>query len=286
MRIYLSSINHRTLQILYDLRPDVKVHILRSYLNNGPETLKILYSRLPNVKSIALDSNTYHLTTNRNEHNISLDSYANFLSFNCLYDFVFNFDDEHGADSTENNWEKQYQLEMLGLNVIPVIHNLDIEVDHVIREKYELIAIGSTRMKKYSDIEKATIKIYPQKVHLFGVGSFNKLLNTYAWSADCSSFAKWIKSGRLIWYDKAINKEVSFSTLMRNKKGKINKDYVRTHSSGERYESWLLENLGFEIEDLIVDHQLKLVANAYYFYELQNMITSNQIKNGIEFNFW
>ncbi|WP_156900620.1 hypothetical protein [Maridesulfovibrio bastinii] len=289
MRMYLSSMTYEALLRLHELRPDVKVHILRSYLNDGPGTFKVLLNMPPNVLSVACDSNTYHITTNDNEHNQDIETHAHFVKNNSsFYPIMFNFDIEHGDDGTEACWENQYELERRGLNIVPVIQNLEYEVPHVIERGDELVAIGSTRMKKMDEINDATDELYRNNIctHLFGVGSMAKLLGTKAWSSDCSSFGKWIASGRAIWFDEVSQKEISFAFRKYNKKGKMNPDYIREHILGKKYQEWLWEHLGVEIEDLFNDHNLKLAVNAYYFWELEQRVTQSQKDAGIHFKHW
>lgn len=287
MRMYLSSMTYESLMRLYELRPDVRVHILRSYMNDGPGTFKILANQPPNVLSVACDSNTYHITTSGNEHSLDLETYLDFgKTNNQFFPIMFNFDIEHGDDGTEACWENQYELERRGLPVVPVIQNLEYEVPHVIESGYELVAIGATRFKKMDAINQALADMFPIKTHLFGVGSLAKLHGTLAWSADCSSFGKWIASGRLIWFDENTGKEVAFATSKYNKKGKVNDDYIRDHDLGPLYEEWLWNELGVEIEDMLVDSTLKLAVNAFYFWELEQRITQSQKDAGIDFDVW
>lgn len=288
MRMYLSSMTYEALMCLHKLRPDVKVHVLRSYMNNGPGTFKMLGKMPPNVLSVACDSNTYHITTSGNEHNLDLETFLSFGLDNAQYfPIIFNFDIEHGDEGTEACWENQYALEARGLRVVPVLQNLEYEVPHAIERGDEFVAIGSTRMKKMDAINQALADLFPKtKVHLFGIGSFAKLNKTLAWSADCSSFGKWIASGRLIWFDEIKQKEVSFATSRYNKKGKENPDYIRTHPLGQDYMDWLWENLGVDYEDVKSDSILKLAVNAYYFWELEQRITKSQKDSGIDFDVW
>ncbi|MFU2207304.1 hypothetical protein [Solidesulfovibrio sp. C21] len=285
MRIYQSSITAASLRLLKKLQPDIKIHVLRSYLVDGPGTFEILSNNPGNVKSLALDSGTFSLTQNTHKHHIDVLNYADFLE-DCsdFYTFYFGFDPEHGDEGTESSIENQRILESKGFQPIPVIQNLKLEVDYYasLASKYPLVAIGSTRKKKIDDLVKATNILHAAniKVHWFGIGSFNKLNKAPVWSSDCSSFAKWIKNGRLVFYDEVNGKEISFATREYGKNGSLNKDYIRIHPLCQDYEDWLQEKLDLSLEDVIHHGDMKLAVNSYYFYELEQKLTEEQTARG------
>lgn len=289
MRIYQSSIRPETLDLIARHCPEVMIHVLRSYLVDGPGTFKILASRPKNIKSIALDSGTWSISQNTHKHHINVYNYERFLNVNSkFYNFYFGFDPVHGDEGTEVAFENQQYLESKGYSPIPVIQNLALEVDYYCsnNKKYPLVAIGSTRKKKYDDLKKAVIKLYSAgiKVHLFGIGSLAKLIDIPAWSSDCSSFAQWVKSGRLIFFDRSKNKEVSLATREFNKSGKPNKDYIRRHRLYDEYEEWINCLLGLTVDDIMFDNDLKIVANCLYFHDLEKQINVIHKSRGFTFD--
>ncbi|BAH73577.1 hypothetical protein [Solidesulfovibrio magneticus] len=285
MRIYQSSITAASLRLLKKLKPDIKIHVLRSYLVDGPGTFEILSTNPGNIKSLALDSGTFSITENTHKHHIDVLNYADFLEdCSSFYNFYFGFDPEHGDEGTESSIENQRILEAKGFTPIPVIQNLQLEVDYYTSQasKYPFVAIGSTRKKNIDDLVKATNILHSAniKVHWFGIGSFAKLTKAPVWSSDCSSFAQWIKNGRLIYFDEVNGKEVSFATREYSKNGEPNKDYVRLHPLCEDYEEWLHGRLGLSLEDVIHHGDMKLAVNSYYFYELEQKLTKEQMAKG------
>jgi hypothetical protein len=290
MRIYQSSITAGSLNLLKQLKPEIKIHVLRSYLVDGPGTFKILSTNPGNVKSLVLDSGTYSTTNKTHKHDINVLNYADFLEdCSTSYTFYFGFDPEHGDEGTESSIENQRILEAKGFTPIPVIQNLKLEVDYYAAqaEKYPIVAIGSTRKKKIDDLAKATNILHAAniKVHWFGIGSFNKLTKAPVWSSDCSSFAQWIKNGRIIFFDEVKGKEVSFATREYNLNGTLNKDYIRTHPLCEDYEAWLQDNLSLSLEDVIFHEDMKLTVNSYYFYELEQKLTEEQTAKGYLYDY-
>lgn len=289
MRIYQSSLTSRTLGLLEEKRPEVAIHVLRSYLVDGRETYEMLGRNLSNIRSFALDSGTWSISQNTHKHNIDASMYGDFLEecgqFFCIY---FGFDPVHGDDGTEYSIENQLYLESKGLRPVPVIQNLNLEVDYYIKNnnKYKMVAIGSTRKKKQSELIQCTNKLYQAgiKVHWFGIGSLLKLSSAPVWSSDCSSFAQWVKNGMLIFYDKKEQKEVALATREYTSRGNINKNYIRTSCLFEEYSDWLYDNLKLTVEDVISDQSLKMLANSYYFYELEDMIQEIHQRKGFKFD--
>jgi len=263
--------------------------VLRSYLVDGPGTLRILAKRHKNVKSLALDSGTWSISQNTHKHHISGEIYGDFLEDNAkMFSFYFGFDPVHGDGGTEDSIENQLYLESRGLTPIPVIQNLSLEVDYYIKNKskYPFVAIGSTRKKAMSDLVRCTNALFREgvKVHWFGIGSLLKLASAPVWSSDCSSFAQWVKNGMLIFYDINEEREVALATREYSKRGKLNKDYIRTHPVFEEYSDWLFDNLRLNVEEVISDQGLKMLANSYYFFELENKINEIHREKGFVFD--
>jgi len=289
VRIYQSSLTSKTLSLLEEKRPDVAIHVLRSYLVDSPGTFEIILKKHLNIKSLAYDSGTWSISRNTHKHHIDAEIYGDFLE-ECApgFCFYFGFDPVHGDEGTEDSIENQRYLESRGLTPVPVIQNLNLEVDYYInnKNKYPFVAIGSTGKKKLSELIRCTNIMYQAgiRVHWFGVGSLVKLSSAPVWSSDCSSFAQWVKNGMLIFYDNNAQKEVAIATREYGKSGNRNKNYIRTHYLFEKYSDWLFDNLSLNVEDVISDHSLKMLANSYYFYELEIKINEIHRSKGFTFN--
>lgn len=287
MRLFQSSITAETLLMVEKYVPDVKINVLRSYLVDGPGTIKIFANASHCIDMIILDSATYSLSQGNHKYNINLKTYADFLKNNWkLFHAYFGFDPIHGNDGTEESITSQLYLEKLGLMPVPVIQNLELETDHYCKEKnrYNFVAIGSTRNKSEKDIKNAVQKLYDNgiKVHLFGVGSLIKLKDIPIWSSDCSSFAKWIEAGRLIFFNG--KKEITLSTSKFNTKGEKNNDFIEESPYRDDYENWVFEKLGLTLDKITHSHNMKMMVNSYYFYELENLLQKMHILNGFKFD--
>lgn len=268
MRLFQSSITAKTLLNLKELCDDVKVNVLRSYLVDGPGTIDILNNARHCIDMLVLDSGTWSMNQGKHQFSIDVHTYAGFLKSNShLFDEYFGFDPVHGDEGTEDSIANQIILERLGFRPIPIIQNINTEVEYYCerRDDYDIVAIGSTGQKKFSDIKNAVNTLYENgiKVHLFGIGSYKKLVDLPVWSSDCSSFAQWIKAGRLIYFDG--KKEVTFSTARFNKSGKLNKDFIEISPHKDAYEEWLWEGLKLTLDKVIHKNEMKMVVNSYYF---------------------
>jgi hypothetical protein len=298
MRIYQSSITSGVLFDLFERNEETKINVLRSYRTDGPETLRLLQAAPANINSLILDSGVWALNQGTLKHKSTVKTYEKFLTRNKeLFDFYFNFDEKFDGDTLEVNWANQIYLEKKGQCPVPVIHSFEKEeLDHFksLREKYERIAIGSTMTKNENELKDVVeqLKDIGFKVHVFAYGSYKKLIDLKAWSTDCSSFAQWVSSGRVIFFSKIREEEVTFSFLPENGSGEPNKDYIYSakfvdrDSILEEYQDYMYQNLGFTENDLFTETSKRIAANAFYFSTLENIITEKQKSDGLEFDIW
>ena len=289
MRIFQSSLTAKSLILLNNHHPNIKINVLRSYQVDGPGTLKILKHAKKYINEIILDSGTWSLNKDTIKSKISVESYASFLkNHNQNYYKYFGFDPIHGDEGTEDSIKNQIYLEHLGFKPTPVIQNLNIETDYYCskKDKYPFVAIGSTHSKNFDDIKKSVFKLYENgiKVHLFGIGSYKDLIQLPAWSSDCSSFAQWTKNGRLIFY--ANNKEISLAVRQYDKNDELNDDYIRNSIYFDDYKNWVNKNFKLSLENIIYDHNFRIMINSFYFYELEKRVHEIHLKNGFTFDFY
>lgn len=298
MRIYQSSITSAVLAELYKRNQEIKINVLRSYRTDGPETLRLLQDAPENINSLILDSGVWALNQGTLKHKSTVKTYEKFLSRNKeSFDFYFNFDEKFDGDPLEVNWANQIYLEKKGYFPVPVIHSFEKEeLDHFknLREKYERIAIGSTMTKNENELKDVVerLKDLGYKVHVFAYGSYKKLIDLKAWSTDCSSFAQWVASGRVIFFSKIRDKEVTFSFFPEDGSGEPNEDYIYSSKFVDRdiileeYQDYIYQNLGFNENDIFTETSNRIAANAFYFSTLEKLITEKQKKDGVVFDVW
>lgn len=311
MRIFQSSITTALLQELQKRRPDIKVNVLRSYELDKEETENLLFSGLNNIGLFILDSGVWSKHTGKAKRDFTVKSYADFLSRNKdFFHLYFNFDEaffDEGQEEFDNkafptNLRNQLFLEDKGLKPVPVLHSYeDHELNYYLNRKddYDYIAIGSGLARKeqikgiYTSEVVNTFYENGFKVHLFAVGSYYQLKGSYAWSSDCSSFARWVACGRVKFYSKLLNEDIEFSFLPTDKEGNPNADYVYGHDKEkyqpilEEYEGWLIKNLSLRVNDLNTYEFYRMLANVVYFHEIEEKVTKLQMANPhIDFDFW
>ena len=311
MRFFQSSITTAIVSELRKLAPEEKVNALRSYRTDGPETLRLLESGLVQTEDHILDSGVWGLTQGTLKHKSNVKIYGKSLKrIGNRFRFYMNFDEVFMDEGTEEfddraiatNLKNQKYLESQGLNPVPVIHSLDDdEIDYYIgikqAKEYEYIAIGSTQAKVQKE-RKKLIKVIDglydagYKVHIFGVGSYKNLTGLKAWSCDASSFAQWASCGRVVFLSEQPNakKEITFSFLSHTEDGKKVDDFIDAHKEGDKilaeYQAKILDPLGLSVETLYSDPFSRMLANCYYYCQLEKVLTEEQIKAGVKFDEW
>jgi hypothetical protein len=173
-----------------------------------------------------------------------------------------------------------------GLNVIPVIQDFhEVEYYCSNAKKYPYVAVGSgcrmmDRNKKKGKRIKETVRRLHNsgiKVHLFAEASYDFMKDIPVYSSDATSYQKWTTLFYCCFFDTVNDKEVQLSLNWKNSKGKINKDYYRTHYLQEEYAAWLYQNFEISIPELFLGNNL-LLANSYYYCCLEKLITAKHIE--------
>lgn len=296
MRIYQSSLGTRTLSLIQEYAPDIKINILRSFDLDNEQTLKIINEYSENINSIILDSGVWFkyknpVKYNNSVHNATL--YGEFVKkHGAKFDFYFNYDEDFKEEfrdsyASKNN-DNQRLLEGMGLHPVPVLHLLDedlIEYQIEQKNKYPLIAIGSNQVGD-TKFKSAVQKLYDHgvRVHGFRLGSTLKLLGLPAWSVDCSSHAQWTASGRVVVFDRAKGMESGISFRPFAKAGAVNQDYFQTSPLKNEFLWFLEEVVGIELEALIIDSDYRTFSNTLYYWWLERYITfknNETLKNPI-----
>ncbi|MYL83465.1 hypothetical protein GTA51_10040 [Desulfovibrio aerotolerans] len=250
-----------------------------------------------NINSLILDSGVWALNQGTLKHKSNVKIYSKFLTRRKhLFNFYFNYDEKFDGDPLEINWANQIYLEDNGHRPVPVIHSFTKqEINHFLSFEgyYDKIAIGSTLSKDPQHLKDVVELFYTHnfKVHVFAYGSYKRLLGLKAWSTDCSSFARWVSVGRVIFYSELMKEEVTFSFLPEDRNGNTNDDFIDGHKYKkynilEEYQDYIYTNLGLTKNDLATETILRTVANSFYFSSLEKKITERQISDGLVFDTW
>uniref|UniRef100_I2PWX4 Uncharacterized protein n=1 Tax=Desulfovibrio sp. U5L TaxID=596152 RepID=I2PWX4_9BACT len=285
MKIYQSSLGYKTLELLTEYAPDIKVNILRSFRLNDDETFAIIRDFKDNIDSIILDSGVWSKHNNPQKYNHTVEEYADFLNrYGQLFEFCFSYDEDfdekerdvHGSRNRDN----QLFLEKTCTTVqpVPVIHLLENEeVDFYCQQskKYSIVAIGSNAIsdQRFSSVVK-TLYENDIKVHAFKIGSADKLKGLHAWSSDCSSHAQWTAAGRCVFYDSNNGKDATVSFRPLDKKGIPNDDYYQIHHLLDDFMWFLEEYVSIEIDILIKDSNYRTMTNSIYFWWLEKYLSN------------
>ena len=286
MRIYQSSLSTRTLEIISEFAPDVKVNLLRSFALNDNETFHILNNYRDNINSVILDSGVWSKKNNPIKFNHTVDDYIDFLKkYSTEFDFYFNYDEDFDEKERDKfgsrNESNQKKIEDAGLKPIPVLHLLDSDVVQFHVEqfaKYPMVAIGSNGLSdaRFASVV-STLNTADIKVHAFKLGSADKLRDLPVFSADCSSHAQWTKAGRCVIYDNIENKDTAISFRPFNKRGEKNEDFYRVHPQKDDFIWFVEEVLGIEVESMVMDSNCRTFSNSIYFWWLERYLTMHQL---------
>lgn len=277
--------NYKTLELISEYVPFIKVNVLRSFDLENEQTLSIVNNYSDNINSIILDSGVWFKHKDPNKyrdavHNVRL--YGEFVQEHGeKFDFYFNYDEDfqeiYRDEFSSKNGDNLKILESMGLTPVPVLHLLDDDlVQYHIeqKDKYPLLAIGSNKVgdNKFKTVVNS-LKDNGIRVHGFRLGSTVKLTGLAAWSVDCSSHAQWTSSGRAVIFDKLNSKDVGISFRPFDKAGDISEDYFQRHPLLSDFIWFLEEFVGVELEALVKDSNYRTLSNSIYYWWLEQYIT-------------
>lgn len=282
MKIFQSSLNIKTFELIAQHCPGVKVNLLRSFSLGDKETLDILRDFSDFIESAGLDSGVYSKFFNPNI-NHTLDDYSDFLTNHAdKFDFYFNYDEdfeEKHRDEFGNRNDKNLQiLEDRGFRPVPVIHLLDSDIVNFHVEqvhKYPFVAMGSSVLSD-TNFNKVVddLVLGGLRVHAFKMGSADKLMNLPVCSADCSSHAQWTKAGRCVAYDTKSQKDSPLAFRRWDKNGDSNSDFYLKHELFNDFLVFVEEVCSCEIEWLLMDSNYRTFVNSMYFVWLERSLTA------------
>ncbi len=91
--------------------------------------------------------------------------------------------------------------------------------------------------------------------------------------------------------DNGITKqEITFSFLTHDQNGNEVEDFIGDHKHGaavlEEYQSKILDPLGLDVKTIDAEPEYRILANTYYFTELANILTEEQVNAGVTFDEW
>ena len=286
MDFYLVGHNALLAQIITERRMPISYNILISVMEMTPRVAAQLYQAKENglIKKMALDSGTFGLQ----KPNPKYDAHTLFhrlLEFAkgnpVLCDIVFNFDRYFTAEGFEANYGYLMKLHEAGIDAIPVTHDIKN------REYHKFINAGFTKIAIGQDTNRRGISLLQDRVldmtmsgvshiHLFGVGTPEKLLYIPVTSCDASSYIQFARLGIINYWDdeiKEINKSQQFIVPIFN--GTIQSSMVEGRSL-EEHKKRLFEILSEAGIDITWDDLLS--ENSSVFIEIINMIYYLQVE--------
>lgn len=292
MRIFQSSLSYKTFELIDTYFPNIKINLLRSFGLNDAETFRILQDFPHLIDMKILDSGVWSKFNIPETIQHEVEDYGKFLpkhadKFDCYFNYDEDFKEIEKDHFGSKNDDNQRYLENLGLNPVPVLHNLETtEINKYIelRQKYPFIAIGSNAISN-KNFEKSVkdLKAAGIKTHAFKIGSADKLQGLEVWSSDCSSHAQWTKNGRVVFFDNKTKKDKALSFRPFTKKAEPNEDYFRESPLLDSYTNFLENMVGIEIQAVIKNSDFRTFSNSIYFWWLERYVTCHNQGLGITF---
>lgn len=293
MKVYLSSPSEKLMQELMLRCEGIRLNILVSMaiLPNNYETFLKKFESI--INSIILDNGAFSalnsnigMTTDQLLHKFK----KHCEKHNDRYQIIFSPDFEFGPDGFEKNYEYFLDMEELGIDVAPVIHNLNNgEIEAYLTHNPEYIAIGQCKGRKNrNNLFPAVYRLnnHGVKVHLFGITEVDLLVGCPAFSCDSKS-----------WLDDATTGVVRFWNPERQSQNKTDiiyfPDYLGQKRKGtisrydyqylDIFESFMTSRLGLTMDDFLgLNAGLsRELANAVYYHDLSQIITDIHISEGI-----
>lgn len=287
MLLHISSPSIEQLLAFRVLQPDKPLNVLLTYAKKQHfNDFQVLHRN--KICSLILDSGAY--TLNRSEwarrpKNL-LKEYAVFSRYTSrYYDFIFNLDENFTSRGYEENMMNQFELEDIGLDPVPVVHNLfNGEIERLIDLGYEIIAIGQCENgRSFKQLESAVNRIHSagRKVHLFGITEYQILRDLPVWSCDSSSWAQYVQYGQVMWWNDA-NKDwapwdvLYFPKRQEKHDPKKGKNYF-DYAFKDEFDAYIWKNLGLTVDDLLGEQKVmnRSLINIFFYKEMELRITAH-----------
>ena len=304
MKIFLSSLGLDMVQAVNSLELGSKPNVLNTFYGlTNPQAYT--HTHRSKIGKLILDCGAFS-NNSRGLQGAELEMAHNSLAKAHLaylkrthqdYDMVFSMDDRFDADfaSFEHNLDRLHALEEAGVRAVPVVHNLERDVDYFIEKKYPVVAIGQCPGQRRTNPEvlyPVVERMYQNGImpHLFGMASYTVLSLVPAYSCDAKTWMDYATRGLVLYWNPKSPAE-----------DKTEKIYFPMHEGapqqthGVRYQdyphlddfkSYIGENLNLEFSDLLGlkrEFNRKLV-NVLYFLLLEQRLNELQAKMGITFD--
>ena len=283
MRLYHATMTYKVFKMYHELFPHRKINILESFADL--RKINKFMNRRSDMNSIILDSGTYTINNSSIGSDLTIRDYINYLRYNGhLYDFYFNFDDDFTVEGVEHNCINLAQMEESGLNPVPVIRDIYIELDEILDQGYPYIALASPHIATVDDLGFAMEKVKKTKtrVHLLGELDFDFLTLFPINSVDASSWTKTGAYGDILFYNpEGITDRIYLQEYMRDTKG--GRATYCDYEYQDELDRYLKETFCIEYSDLLNPNKgvlYKQLINLDYFVKYEEMINRIHMEKG------
>lgn len=190
------------------------------------------------------------------------------------YDHVISMDDRFDLKSMEHNLERLHEMEELGINPIPVIHNIydDDEIAYFIDKGYKMVAIGQCEGRDDLRVLYPVVdKLFQAgvKVHLFGMTTPKIINHVPAYSCDSKTFLDYGTRGQVLFWNeenKGLDKtDLIYFPQFQENPPKEKGYYYHEYKYLDEFKLYIAQNLDLDFGEL-------LGTNFYFYRGLVNML--------------
>jgi len=207
MRIDQSSLSARIFKKYKVLKPEKKIHVLRSYGNRDKDDN--LFRKILKDQCASLDLDSGAFSKNNRQQGSGLDitfnGYMQYVkTYGAYYGRIYNYDCYFDDEGFDTNIFYQKRMEDAGLTPVPVVHSIyNDEIEHYIQCRYKIVALGSKQITDFGTLSYVMDKFKGTKIkiHLFGNASFEFLTSFPIYSCDASTWAMTGKFGDIKWWN-------------------------------------------------------------------------------------
>ncbi|WP_415713221.1 hypothetical protein [Maridesulfovibrio sp.] len=304
MKIYLAGLSIAALRAFARLVPNYKPNVLITYASifyDGlkPEEYTKKYRNL--IGGLVLDCGAYTLFEKfPNPLDRKIEAEKLFKAYEVYlknthnqYDGVFSMDDEFGVDSFDHNSERFHHIQKLGIEPIPVLHNLSdkAEFEYYVNEGCKVVAIGQCKDRKDINKFRKAVNFFKRNqadVHLFGQTNYEVISKARIDSCDSKSWLLYSQYGQVLFWNhertdhnnpnEDIDKTdlIYFPKVQKHDSSKGASVYDYDHLG--TFDEFLEENLGMTTLDLNGNGQRRVLCrqlvNMYYYMELEKVVSN------------
>lgn len=204
------------------------------------------------------------------------------------YDHIISMDDRFDLDSMEHNLGRLHEMEDIGVNAIPVIHNIydPNEISYFIDNEYDMVAIGQCKGRDDLHVLYPVVdRLYQAgiKVHLFGKTTPKIINHVPLYSCDSKTFLDYGTRGKVLYWNpenKGLDKtDVIYFPKYQEKPDEGKGYYYHEYKYLDDFKRYIAHNLDLDFEAFKTDDGdfYRELVNMLYFANLEYEVNNSPL---------